>query len=148
MDRPAQVLKWLAIMFSFQFLTGCQWVDTSDQPIALKIRTPTAQATPCLAESLGREFQDTLPIVDRGNVPGGQQITVNAPRGGMVAFLTVEPISIGGGSKVTFYNGLLYWPRRNTSGVFPDVARDNWHRAERAILACDSPPPQAALPPA
>jgi hypothetical protein len=142
MGRPANALKWLAISLLFQSLTGCQWADTSDQPITLKIATPTEQATPCLAESLGREFQDTLPIVDRGNMPGGHEITVNAPRGGMVAFLTVEPIYVGGGTKVTFYNGLLYWPRRNTSGVFPDVARDNWHRAERAILACDTPSTQ------
>lgn len=142
MDRPAKIFQRLAILVLFQSVTGCQWVDTSDQPIAYKLAVPTEQATPCLAESLSREFQDTLPVVDRGNVPGGQEITVNATRGGMVAFLTVEPVNFGSGSKVTFYNGLLYWPRRNIGGVFPDVARDNWHRAERAILACDRPATQ------
>jgi hypothetical protein len=139
MRCPANLRKWLAIPVLVQSLSGCQWIDTSDQPITLKITTPTEQAVPCLADSLGREFQDTLPVVDRGNVPGGHQITVNAPRGGMVAFLTVEPIYLSGGTKVTFYNGLLYWPQRNIGGVFPDVARDNWHRAERAILACEKP---------
>ena len=49
--------------------------------------------------------------------------------------MTVEPLP-SGDSHVTIYNGNLYWPRRNTSGVFPDFLRDNWHRTERAVLDC------------
>ncbi len=53
----------------------------------------------------------------------------------MVGFITVEPIP-SGGSSVTYYDGQFYYPNRVTNGVFPDFARYNWQRAERAILLC------------
>ena len=82
-----------------------------------------------------RYVQDGVPVVEHGNTPGSREITINAPRGAMLGFITVEPIpSVG--STVTYYDGQLYWPSRVSSGVWPDVARDNWHRAERAITDC------------
>ena len=96
----------------------------------------TAQVTPCIANNLGKEFQDGVPVIEHGNTPGSREITINAARGATVGFVTVEPIP-SGGSSVTYYDGQLYWPNRVTSGVFPDFARDNWHRAERAILLCN-----------
>jgi hypothetical protein len=104
----------------------------------MKLPGTADQVTPCIAGSLGKEFQDTVPVVDRGNTPGAREITINAPRGGVLGFVTIEPIA-SGGSAVTYYDGKLYWPNRVTSGVFQDFARDNWHRAERAILNCGKP---------
>jgi hypothetical protein len=40
---------------------------------------------------------------------------------------------------VKFYNGELYWPNHEVSGVYPDTMRDNWHRVERAVQGCDKP---------
>ncbi len=54
----------------------------------------------------------------------------------MVGFITVEPIP-SGGSSVTYYDGQFYYPNRVTNGTFPDFARYNWQRAERAILLCN-----------
>ena len=136
MRRLQGATSALSIMLLIQFLTGCAWVE--NDPIEMKLAGPTGQITPCVAAGLSKEFRDTLPVVDRGNLPGSHEITVNAPRGGMLAFVTVDPIPTGG-SQVTIYNGLLYWPRRDTGGVFPDVMRDNWHRAERAVLSCSKP---------
>ena len=131
MRRPFGIL---IIMLLIQSLAGCSWV--LNDPVAMKLPGTTAQVTPCIANNLGKEFQDGVPVVERGNTPGSAEITINAARGEMVGFVTVEPIP-SGGSSVTYYDGQLYWPNRATSGVFPDFARDNWHRAERAILLCD-----------
>ena len=116
-----------------QGLAGCSWIN--NDPIAMKLNGTTAQVTPCIANNLGKEFQDTVPVIEHGNTPGSSEITINAARGAMVGFVTIEPIP-SGGSSITYYDGQLYWPNRATSGVFPDYARDNWHRAERAILLC------------
>jgi hypothetical protein len=78
-----------------------------------------------------------LPVVNRGNTHDSTEITVEAPRGGLLAFVTVDPLP-SGDSHVTIYNGELYWPRRQVSGEIPDFLRDNWHRTERAVLACTS----------
>jgi hypothetical protein len=121
------------IFFAFQSLAGCAWIDNA--PIEMKLPGRTAETYPCIAGNLGKEFRDAMPVVNRGNTAESVEIEVNAPRGGMLAFVTVDPLP-SGDSHVTIYNGELYWPRRTTSGVFPDVARDNWHRAERAVLAC------------
>jgi hypothetical protein len=130
MRRP---FGFLTLLLLIQSVTGCAW--TNNDPIAMKLPGTAAQVTPCIANNLGKEFQDTVPVIEHGNTPGSSEITINAARGAMVGFVTIEPIP-SGGSAVTFYDGQLYWPNRTTSGVFPDVARDNWHRAERAILLC------------
>jgi hypothetical protein len=131
--RPRRVL--LAILLTLQGLAGCSWVN--NEPMEFKVPGPTGQTTPCIASAMGKEFHDIIPVIGRGNVPGGTEITVEAPRGGLLAFVTVDPLP-SGDSHVTVYQGNLYWPNHVTSGVFPDVARDNWHRAERAILQCNA----------
>jgi hypothetical protein len=123
----------LPSLLLIQTLAGCAWVN--NDPVAMKLPGTTAQVTPCITNNLGKEFQDGVPVVAHGNTPGSAEITINAPRGAMLGFITVEPIP-SGGSAITYYDGQLYWPNRVTSGVFPDFARDNWHRAERAILLC------------
>ena len=72
-------------------------------------------------------------------------VTLVLVSGRPLADLTVED-DWANGSIVSFYNGDLYWPDRTTSGMFPDVARDNWHRAENAVIACQ--PEAAARQPA
>jgi hypothetical protein len=131
MRRPFGIVMLILL---FQCLGGCSWIH--NDPLAMKLPGTTAQVTPCIANNVGKEFQDGVPVIEHGNTPGSTEITINAPRGAMVGFITVEPIP-SGGSSVTYYDGQLYWPNRTTSGVFPDFARDNWHRAERAILLCD-----------
>ena len=131
MRRPFAILGFLLLI---QPLAACSWVH--NDPLAMKLPGTTAQVTPCIANNLGKEFQDGVPVIEHGNTPGSREITINAARGATVGFVTVEPIP-SGGSSVTYYDGQLYWPNRVTSGVFPDFARDNWHRAERAILLCN-----------
>ena len=130
MRRPLTLLTFLLLL---QALVGCAWVD--NDPVAMKLPGGTAQVTPCVVNELGKEFRDGVPVVERGNTPNSAEITINAPRGGVLGFVTVEPIP-SGGTAVTFFDGQLYWPNRVSSGVWPDVGRDNWHRAERAIIAC------------
>ena len=130
MRRPA---AFLAFMLTIQILGGCSWV--ANDPIGMKLPGTSAQVTPCIANNLGKEFQDTVPVVEHGNTPGSREITINAPRGATLGFVTVEPVP-SGGTTVTYYDGQLYWLSRVSSGVWPDVARDNWHRAERAIADC------------
>lgn len=131
MRRPFAILGFLLLI---QPLAACSWVH--NDPLAMKLPGTTAQVTPCIANNLGKEFQDGVPVIEHGNTPGSREITINAARGATVGFVTVKPIP-SGGSSVTYYDGQLYWPNRVTSGVFPDFARDNWHRAERAILLCN-----------
>lgn len=121
------------VMLLIQGLAGCAWIN--NDPIGMKLPGTTAQLTPCIANNLGKEFQDSVPVIEHGNTPGSREITINAARGDMLGFVTVEPIA-SGGSFITFYDGQLYWPNRMSSGLYPDYARDNWHRAERAILLC------------
>jgi hypothetical protein len=126
--------RWsCAIILLIPCLSGCAWMNNA--PIEMKLQGSTAQTTPCIAGNLSREFQDVLPVVNRGNTHDSIEISVEAPRGGLLAFVTIDPLP-SGDSHVTIYNGDLYWPRRNTSGVFPDFLRDNWHRTERAVVAC------------
>jgi hypothetical protein len=87
----------------------------------------------CMADQLGREFGDPNPEVE--NIDGVYRIAVSAPRGGLLGFAEVMARD-DSGSRVLFYNGDLYWTDRQTSGVYPDIARDNWHRAERAFDTC------------
>ncbi len=131
MDR---FLGFLAAIGMALAISGCSSSAMMSRPdIVMKIAPATPTATACVATGLSREFQDTIPAVE--TVSGVNQISVTAPRGGLLAFVTVEP-GPGGGSLVKFYNGDLYWPKTQVSGVFPDIARDNWHRAEKAISDC------------
>ena len=126
--------RWSCVLvLLIQGVSGCAWIN--NDPIQMKLHGSTAQTTPCIAGNLSREYQDALPVVDRGNTHDSTQITVQAPRGGLLAFLTIEPLP-SGDSNVTIYNGDLYWPKRQVSGEIPDVLRDNWHRTERAVAAC------------
>jgi len=130
MRRPT---AFLTIIVLIQSVVGCSWV--LNEPVAMKLPGTTAQVTPCLANNLGKEFRDGVPVVEHGNTPGSSEITINAARGAVVGFVTVEPIP-SGGSAVTYYDGEYYYPNRVTNGTFPDFARLNWRRAERAILLC------------
>jgi len=118
-------------------LAGCTPTSLVAQPdIVMKSALPPATLAPCVADNLGRQMRDTRPklVYYRGI----HEISVNSPRGDLLAFMTVEQ-DWANGSIVSFYNGDLYWPNRTTSGMFPDVARDNWHRAENAVIACQQP---------
>jgi hypothetical protein len=95
-------------------------------------QTPDVMAN-CLAGTLANEFRGTQP--DLLFFGPKAEISVYAPRGGLVAFVTVEPHP-NNKALVKFYNGDLYWPTHQVSGVFPDMARDNWHRGDAAIRAC------------
>ncbi|MBK8157506.1 MAG: hypothetical protein IPK59_01395 [Rhodospirillaceae bacterium] len=95
-------------------------------------QTPEVMAN-CLTTALANEFRGTMP--DLLFFGPKAEISVYAPRGGLIAFMTVEPHP-NNKSMVKFYNGDLYWPTHQVSGMFPDMARDNWHRADAAIRAC------------
>jgi hypothetical protein len=116
-------------------LCGCTPTERVAEPDLIMKSALSAEAmAPCLARQLGRQFGDSSPDLKR--VPAGYEIAVSAPRGALLGYATVEPRE-GQGSSVRFYNGDLYWHDRQTSGFYPDIARDNWHRAERAFDACD-----------
>ncbi|HEY1382914.1 MAG TPA: hypothetical protein VGF43_04830 [Dongiaceae bacterium] len=108
----------------------------------MKSAVPPQALVPCVATQLGRQFRDRRPTVDYYR--GVHEITVDSQRGEKLAFVTVES-DYAGGSVVSFWNGDLYWPNHITSGVWPDVMRDNWHRFEAAENACE-PQPMAAKP--
>lgn len=115
-------------------LGGCTSSQMMAEPsITARIDQPPDAMADCLAASLAREFSGTAP--DLLHFGPKSEISVYAPRGGLVAFLTVEPHP-NGKSLVKFYNGDLYWPTQQVSGIFPDLARDNWHRVDAAIRAC------------
>jgi hypothetical protein len=95
-------------------------------------QAPEAMAN-CMAQALANEFRGAAP--DLLFFGPKAEISLYAPRGGLIAFVTVEPHP-NNKSLVKFYNGDLYWPTHQVSGVFPDMARDNWHRADAAIKAC------------
>ena len=118
-------------------LAGCTPTSLVATPdIVMESAIPPATLAPCVTERLAQNMRDTRPklVAYRGI----QEISITSPRGDLLAFLTVEPDWYTG-SIVSFYNGDLYWPDRTTSGMFPDIARDNWHRAENAVLACQEP---------
>jgi hypothetical protein len=118
-------------------LAGCTPTSLVAQPdIVMKSALPPATLAPCVADNLGRQMRDTRPKLV--HYRGIHEISVTSPRGDLLAFMTVER-DWANGSIVSFYNGDLYWPDRTTSGMFPDIARDNWHRAENAVIACQQP---------
>ncbi|WP_374373400.1 hypothetical protein [Dongia sp.] len=101
--------------------------------VTARIDQPPMVMSGCMNEALATEFPGTYP--DLQQFGPKSEISLYAPRGGLIAFITVEPHP-NGKSLVKFYNGDLYWPEHQVSGVFPDMARDNWHRVERALQAC------------
>ena len=117
-------------------------VKVAEPDIVMKSAVPPHVLVPCVAYKLGQQFRDRRPTVDYYR--GVHEITIDSPRGEKLAFVTVES-DYAGGSTVSFWNGDLYWPDHITSGVWPDVMRDNWHRFEAAENACE-PPPVAAKP--
>ena len=106
----------------------------AEPTLTMKVGAAVEPAAQCISSGLAAELRDPHPRVDYYR--NQAEITINAPRGGVLAFLTVQP-DVYKGSVVKFYNGELYWPNHEVSGVYPDTMRDNWHRVERAIQSCD-----------
>jgi hypothetical protein len=117
-------------------------VKVAEPDIVMKSVVPPHVLVPCVAYKLGQQFRDRRPTVDYYR--GVHEISIDSPRGEKLAFVTVES-DYAGGSTISFWNGDLYWPNHITSGVWPDVMRDNWHRFEAAENACE-PRPGAAKP--
>lgn len=116
-------------------LSACTPTSRVAQPdLIMKSAQLPADLTPCLAGQLGREFGDANPRVLKTRQ--GFDISIEAPRGGLLGYVNVLE-GDGVGSVVKFYSGDLYWPDNEVSGVYPDIARDNWHRAERAMQTCN-----------
>jgi hypothetical protein len=121
----------LLLLFGLSACTSTELLAKPD--ITARIdQNPEVMAN-CLSASLANEFRGAMP--DLLFFGPKSEISLYAPRGGLIAFVTVEPHP-NGKSLVKFYNGDLYWPTHQVSGVFPDIARDNWHRADSAIRAC------------
>jgi|GEM_PF-6131433 hypothetical protein len=106
----------------------------AEPTLTMKVGAAVEPAAQCISSGLATELRDPHPRVDFYR--NEAEITINAPRGGVLAFLTVQP-DVYKGSVVKFYNGELYWPNHEVSGVYPDTMRDNWHRIERAVQNCD-----------
>jgi hypothetical protein len=124
-------------LLSLAILAGCTPTSLVATPdMVLESAVPPATLAPCVTERLAQNMRDTRPKLV--SYRGIHEISITSPRGDLLAFLTVEP-DWSSGSIVSYYNGDLYWPDRTASGMFPDVARDNWHRAENAFLACQEP---------
>lgn len=116
-------------------LGACMPASRVAEPaLTMKVGSAVEPAAQCISSGLATELRDPHPRVDYYR--NQAEITINAPRGGVLAFLTVEP-DVYKGSVVKFYNGELYWPNHEVSGMYPDTMRDNWHRIERAVHNCD-----------
>ncbi len=143
MIRPARLTRVTmskALTFSlcaaaYALSAGCMPASRVAEPtLIMKVGSDYQPAARCISTGLGIEFRDKHPRLDFYRRQA--EITLEAPRGGVLAFVTVEP-DVYRGSVVKFYNGDLYWPNHEVSGVYPDLARDNWHRVERAVQNCD-----------
>lgn len=123
------------MMISALSLGACMPEARVAEPtLTMKLGAAVEPAAQCISSGLATELRDPHPRVDYYR--NQAEITINAPRGGVLAFLTVQP-DVYKGSVVKFYNGELYWPNHEVSGVYPDTMRDNWHRVERAVQNCD-----------
>ncbi|HET7851862.1 MAG TPA: hypothetical protein VFK91_03845 [Methyloceanibacter sp.] len=141
--RPAFLAGPALALAAAVALGACTPASKVAEPdIVMKSAVIPQVLTPCLAYKLGQQFRDHRPSVDYYR--GVHEISIDSPRGEKLAFVTVES-DHAGGSVVSFWNGDLYWPNHITSGVWPDVMRDNWHRFETAENACQ-PVPVAAKP--
>jgi hypothetical protein len=131
---PSAFLAFATMALS---LGACMPASRVAEPtLTMKVGSAVQPAAQCISTGLGLEMRDQHPRVDY--YENEAEITIEAPRGGVLAFLTVEP-DVYKGSVVKFYNGELYWPNHTSSGVYPDVMRDNWHRIERTVQGCDKP---------
>jgi predicted small secreted protein len=131
--RP--ILAAFPLLAASLLLSACMPASrVADPALTMKVGADVQSAAQCISTGLGIELRDKHPRLefDRNEA----EITIEAPRGGVLAFVTVEPDAYKG-SVVKFYNGELYWPRHDVSGVYPDLARDNWHRVERTVHNCD-----------
>lgn len=136
------MMRFLLPLAACLLAGGCTSSELLAKPdITARIDQPPLVMAGCLNDSLAAEFPGAQP--DLHGFPTKSEISLYAPRGGLIAFVTIEPHS-NGKSLVKFYNGDLYWPTHQVSGVFPDMARDNWHRVEDALRACA--PVTAQLP--
>ncbi|HEV8391401.1 MAG TPA: hypothetical protein VGQ35_16235 [Dongiaceae bacterium] len=141
--RPAFLAAPLLAILAATGIGACTPTSKVAEPdIVMKSPVPPDILTACLATKLGQNFRDQRPTVDAYR--GVHEITIDSQRGEKLAFVEVES-DFAGGSNVRFWNGDLYWPNHITSGVWPDVMRDNWHRFEAAENACQ-PTPVAAKP--
>jgi hypothetical protein len=141
--RPAFLAGPALALVAAMALGACTPTSKVAEPdIVMKSAVIPQVLTPCLAYKLGQQFRDHRPSVDYYR--GVHEISIDSQRGEKLAFVTVES-DHAGGSVVSFWNGDLYWPNHITSGVWPDVMRDNWHRFENAENACQ-PVPVAAKP--
>lgn len=124
----------LLSLFALLGVSACTSTEMLAKPdITARVdQTPDVMG-PCMANALATQFPGTEP--DLLVFGPKAEISVYAPRGGLVAFVTVEPHP-NNKSVVKFYNGDLYWPTHQVSGVFPDMMRDNWHRGDAAIKSC------------
>jgi len=119
----------------FLALSGCMPTERVALPdLVMKSAVPADVLAPCLAMQLGRAFGDQNPDVELGNE--GYEIAINAPRGALLGFATVEPRGASG-SRVFFYDGDRYSPDHEESGEYPDWGRANTDRAEAAFNACN-----------
>jgi hypothetical protein len=137
MRRPALFAGSLLAALAAGLAACTPTSKVAEPDIVMKSAVPPHMLAPCLATELGRNFRDLRPTVDLYR--GMHEITVDSPRGEKLAFVTVEP-DFADGSVVSFWNGDLYWPDHTVSGVWPDIARDNWHRFEAAEHACQHRP--------
>jgi hypothetical protein len=136
-------LPLAACLPALLWLAGCTSTELLSKPdITARIDQPPMVMSGCLSEQLAVQFPGTYP--DLQQFGPNAEISLYAPRGGLIAFVTVEPHP-NGKSLVKYYNGDLYWPTHQASGVYPDMMRDNWHRVEAALRACA--PVTAQLPP-
>jgi len=141
--NPAFLAAPVLAVLAAAILGACTPATKVAEPdIVMKSVVPPDALTRCIAYQLGLHFRDRRPTVDYYR--GVHEITVDSQRGEKLAFVTVES-DYAGGSTISYWNGDLYWPHHMTSGVWPDVMRDNWHRFEAAENACE-PKPVAAKP--
>lgn len=128
----------MSVLLSSAFLlNACMPAERVAEPtLTMKVGPAMQPAAQCISTNLGQEMRDPHPRLDF--YQNQAEITFNAPRGGVLAFVTVTP-DVYKGSVVKFYSGDLYWPNHEVSGVYPDIMRDNWHRVERAVSSCDKP---------
>ncbi|MGH6892191.1 MAG: hypothetical protein ACREEP_08040 [Dongiaceae bacterium] len=143
MKRPALLAAPLVATLAALALAACTPTSKVAEPdIVMKSPVMPDVLAPCLAMRLGQQFRDHRPkLVEYRQI---HEITVDSQRGEKLAFVTIEP-DWAQGSIVSFYDGDLYWPNHTSSGVWPDVMRDNWHRFEAAENACQ-PTAMAAKP--
>jgi hypothetical protein len=133
-ERPAFLAGPALALVAAVALGACTPTSKVAEPdIVMKSAVIPQVLTPCLAYKLGQQFRDHRPSVDYYR--GVHEISIDSQRGEKLAFVTVES-DHAGGSVVSFWNGDLYWPNHISSGVWPDVMRDNWHRFENAENAC------------